>query len=502
MKIPTLATFKALLCAALACLVMVGGTSHADPEDLPDIGSPAQAMLSLEDEYQIGRMIVRGLRDQDQILEDPEVTEYIRSLGYKLSSQAHDGSQRFNFFVVRDNSINAFALPGGFIGVNSGLLLKTKNEAELAGVLAHEIAHVTQRHIARSIAAQSRSSLVSTAAMLAAILVGAAAGGGDAAMAGVAAAQSLAIQQQISFTRANESEADRVGLGLLARSGFDPNGMPAFFETMSSLSGGGEMNIPEMLRTHPVSTNRIAETKERAAQLDVTPDPQSASYALTRERLRVLSTPAGEDPRSYYAAIVKNEPDATPAQVYGQGLALMMAGQAAKAVPIFERLRATDPTLLQYHTALGQAQLLAGDGNASLQTLKRARELFPRNVAVTTRYAETLMQKGDAKKAHEILLDLFNTVPPTPEQAKLTARAANAAGDVADSYYYMSEYHIMSGELLLAINQLQLALAVPKISDVQRARFEARLDEIQQALPKRGPARRAMEASNGGRRVN
>lgn len=491
---------KALLCATVASLVMVGGVSHADPEDLPDIGSPASTMLTLEDEYQIGRMIVRGLRDQDQILEDPEVTEYIRALGFKLSSEAHDGAQRFNFFMVRDNSINAFALPGGFIGVNTGLLLKTDDESELAGVLAHEIAHVTQRHIARSIAAQSRSSLVSTAAMLAAILVGAAAGGGDAAMAGVAAAQSLAIQQQISFTRANETEADRVGLGFLARSGFDPNGMPRFFETMSRLAGSSEINIPEMLRTHPVSTTRIAETKERALQLEVAPAPPSASYALTRERLRVLSTPAGEDPRAYYAATINNEPDATPAQVYGQGLALMMAGQPGKAVPIFERLRSADPTILQYHTALGQAQLQADDGKASIQTLKRATELFPRNVAVTIRYAETLMQTGDSKKAHEILLDLFNTVPPTPEQAKLTAQAANAAGDVADSYYYMSEYHIMSGDLLLAVNQLQLALNVPKISEVQRARFEARLDEIQQALPKRA-ARRPIEASNGsGRR--
>ena len=504
MNIRFFSVLKALLSAIVASLVLVGGVTHADPDDLPDIGSPAQAMLTLEDEYQIGRMIVRGLRDQDQILEDPEVTEYIRALGYRISSQAHDGSQRFNFFMVRDNTINAFALPGGFIGVNSGLLLKTTDESELAGVLAHEISHVTQRHIARSIAAQSRSSLVSTAAMLAAILVGAAAGGGDGAMAGVAAAQSLAIQQQISFTRSNEAEADRVGLGLLARSGFDPNGMPRFFETMSRLAGSSELNIPEMLRTHPVSGNRIAETKERAAQLDVTPQPQSPSYAITRERLRVLSTPAGEDPREYYAATIDNEPDATSAQVYGKALALMMAGQPAKAVPIFERLRAADPTMLQYHTALGQAQLLAGDGKASLQTLSRARELFPRNVAVTIRYAESLMQLGDARKAHEILLDLFNTVPPTPEQAKLTAQAANAAGDVAESYYYMSEYHIMSGELLLAVSQLQLALAVPKISEVQRARFEARLDEIQQALPKRS-ARRAMEASNDGgsrRRMN
>lgn len=486
---------KSLRIFWLAAALAFGAASAAlaEPDDLPDMGGPAQATLTLEDEYQIGRMIVRGLRDQDQILDDPEVAEYIGALGLRLSSHAHDGSQRFNFFVAKDPSINAFALPGGFIGVNAGLLLQTKNESELAGVLAHEIAHVTQRHIARSIAAQSRSSLVSTAAMLAAILIGAA-GGGDAAMAGIAAAQSLAIQQQISFTRSNESEADRVGVGILASAQFDPQGMPAFFETMSRRAGSGEMNIPEMLRTHPVTTARIAETKERAAQLNPEPAPDSLSYALTRERLRVLTTPPGENPREYYAAIVEAEPDATPAQIYGHGLALMASGQAAKAVVIFERLRKADPSVVQYHTALGQAQLLADRGDASLATLKRARELFPRNVAVTVRYAESLMRLGDAKRAHEILLDLFNVTPPTPEQARLTALAANAAGDVADSYYYMSEYHLLSGDLPLAINQLQLALAVPKITDVQRARFEARLDELQQALPKRR-ARRTADAS-------
>jgi predicted Zn-dependent protease len=473
-----------------------GVVGNGGADDLPDIGSPAQAMITLQDEYQIGRMIVRGLRDQGQILEDPEVTDYIQSLGYRLSSQAHDGAQKFNFFTVRENTINAFALPGGFIGVNSGLVLETKNESELAGVLAHEIAHVTQRHIARSIAAQSRSSLVSTAAMLAAILVGAAAGGGDAAMAGMAAAQSLAIQQQISFTRANETEADRVGLGILASSGMNPEGMPAFFETMSRRAGGGEDQIPEMLRSHPVTSTRIAETKERAEQLNIPDVADSPSYALTRERLRVLSTPSGVDPREYYAAIIQNEPDATAAQVYGRALAMMMSGDAAKAVPILQKLRDGDPTITQYHTALGQAQLQAGQGKASLSTLQRARELFPRNVAVTVRYAESLMQLGDAKRAHEILLDLFNSVPPTPEQAKLTAIAANAAGDVADSYYYMSEYHLMSGDLPLAVSQLQLALAVPKITSVQRARFEARLEEVMQALPKGG----ARRVANGGQR--
>jgi beta-barrel assembly-enhancing protease len=494
---------KSLLYSALAALLALGSAAPSPSyasggEDLPDIGTTAEAYLSLEDEYQIGRMIVRGLRDQDRILDDPEVSEYIHALGYRLSAQANEGSHKFDFFTVKDTTINAFALPGGFIGVNSGLVLQTKNEDELAGVLAHEIAHVTQRHIARSIEAQSKSSLVSTAAMLAAILVGAA-GGGDAAMAGVAAAQSLAIQQQISFTRENETEADRVGLGILAQAQFDPNGMPAFFETLSRVAGSSEANIPEMLRTHPITTTRIAETKERAAQTHVDPLPESLSYSITRERLRVLTTPPGEDPREYYASITENEPDVTPAQVYGRALALMIAGQPEKALPTFERLLSANPSVVQYHTALGQAQLLAGKNDASLATLKHARDLFPRNVAVTVRYADTLMRTGDAKKAHQILLDLFNVVPPTPEQAKFTAIAANAAGDVADSYYYMSEYHIMSGDLPLAINQLQLALAVPKISSVQRARFEARLDEVQQALPKRLARQRNMEAGNGRR---
>jgi len=470
--------------ALTAALVLGGAHSRADPNDLPDMGSPAQAALTLEDEYIIGRMMVRGLRDADQILEDPEVSEYINSLGHRLSSLAHDGSQRFNFFMVKDRAVNAFALPGGFIGVNAGLLLETRTESELAGVLAHEIAHVTQRHIARSLANQSRTSLVSTAAMLAAILLGAAAGG-DAAMAGVAAAQSLAIQQQISFTRAHEIEADRVGIGILANAGFDPEGMPAFFETMSRRAGSSELQIPEMLRTHPVTSMRIAETRQRAAQMKTTPLPESVSYAITRERLRVLSTPPGEDPRAYYAGVIQNEPDASRPEMYGKALAMMVAGEPAKAAEIFERLRDADPTVLQYHTALGQAQLQAGQGQASLETLRKARELFPRNVAVTVRYAEALMQLGDSKLAHRILLDLFNVVPPTPEQARLTALAANAAGDVADSYYYMSEYHIMSGDLALAMNQLQLALAVPQLTDVQRARFRARLEEVQEAMPKR-----------------
>ncbi len=457
-------------------------------DQLPEMGTAAGATLSLADEYSIGRMVMRGLRDSGRILEDPETNEYLQSLGLRLSSLAQSGNRDFTFFLVNDPTINAFALPGGFIGIHSGLLLETRNESELAGVYAHEVSHVTQRHIARSIEDQSRTSLVSTAATLAAILLSAVAGvGPDATMGAIATAQGLAAQSQLNFTRENEYEADRVGIGLMANAGFDPNGMADFFGEMGRRTQLSPDWVPELLKSHPVTSARMAEAKGRAAQYPPVVPHDTMSYAITRERVRVLTTPSGHDPRDYYVSVTDNEADSSVAQIYGKALAQFMAGDTAHAIPTFEHLVATHPEVMQVYTALGQAQLAAGQTKAALNTLERARELAPRNVPVTIRYAQALLQAGRPKRAHEVLLDLFNNVPPSPEQIRLTALAANQAGDVADAYSYMAEYHIMDGDLPLAINQLELALSVPSITDVQRARFAARLTELREAMPKRGP---------------
>ena len=470
-----------------AWLLLPGPLSAQSVQDqLPEMGTAAQATLSLEDEYRIGRMVMRGLRDSGAIMEDPEVSEYMQSLGLRLSSLAHDGNRNFNFFLVRDGAINAFALPGGFIGIHSGLLLETNKESELAAVLAHEVAHVTQRHIARGLENQARANLVSTAATLAAILIGAMAGGSsDATIGAVTAAQNLAIQSQINFTREHEYEADRVGIGLLHSAGFDPTSMASFFDTMGRRTQLGPDRVPELLRTHPVTSARIAEARGRANQMGATEIvPDSLGYALIKERVRVLSTTPAVDPRAYYDSLTANEADLSLAQIYGRALAQLIAGDAAGAIPTFTRLRDQHPEVLQFHTALGQAQLHAGQTRAALETLERARELAPRNVPVTVRYGEALLQAGRPKRAHEVLLDLFNNVPPSQEQIRLTAIAANAAGDVADAYSYLAEYHIMGGDLPLAINQLELALSVPSLTDVQRAKFLARLKELREALPK------------------
>jgi predicted Zn-dependent protease len=498
-----LTLFPGLL--AWAVLVLPGpAVAQQSPaqEQLPEMGTAGGSALSIEDENRLGRMVMRGLRESGQVVEDPEISEYLQSLGLRLSSQAQDGNRTFNFFLVRDPAINAFALPGGFIGVHSGLLMETHNESELAGVLAHEIAHVTQRHIARRLESQSRTNLVSAAAMLAAILLGGAIGG-DASMGAASAVQGMAIQQQINFTRENEYEADRVGIGVLASAGFDPNAMPAFFDTMGRRTQLGPNNVPELLQTHPVTSARIAESKGRASHYPPVELSESLSYTLMKERIRVLTSPAGVDPRDYYNETIKSEPDASTAEVYGRALAQVMAGDAASAIPALERLRASRPDVMQFHTALGQAQLAAGNVREALMTLEKARELAPRNVPVTMRYAEALLRANRPKRAHEVLLDLFNNVPPTQDQIRQTAMAANAAGDVADAYSYMAEYHLMSADLPLAMNQLELALSVPNITEVQRRRYSARLNELREALPKeRARLARPNGDGDSGRRSN
>jgi predicted Zn-dependent protease len=478
--------FMAAALSAVLALLPLESAAQSSPNDLPDIGSPASSSLTLDDEYHIGLQVMRQLRDEGQIIEDPEATEYLQALGSRIVAQATgDSSQRFQFFFVRDNTINAFALPGGFIGVNYGLVLATRNEAQLAGVLAHEIAHVTQRHIARRVRSQGRQSIATIASILAAILVGAATGSSDATMGGIAMAQGAAMQQQINFTRANETEADRVGMGFLAAAGFDPYGMPDFFETMgrrTSLAAQNRNALPEILQSHPVTTTRIAESRERAAQYkDIQPVAETVSYSLTRERLRVLATPSEQNVRRYYSDR-REAQDKTVGERYGEALASYQAGNARASLDALTELARDNPQVPMLQSTLGQALMAAGDTDEALDAFKRALALSPRNVPLTMRYAEALLKVDQAKAAHAVLLDLFNNVAPSPEQIRFTALAASSAGDTGDAAYYMSEYHIATGNLPLSVAQLEMALAAPDITVVQRSRYQARLDEVREVL--------------------
>jgi predicted Zn-dependent protease len=476
--------------AAVSASVSVGwaaGTgSSAFDQDLPDLGSPATAAVSLDEEYRAGLGWFAGIRQTGQVLEDPEVEDYIQQIGHSLSSRAEEGQHQFYYFVLKDPVINAFAMPGGFIAIQSGLILATNNENELAGVMAHETAHVTQRHIVRGIVEQSHAGLVSTAAMLAAILLGATAGRGspDAMEGAILATQGAAIQHQINYTRTQEFEADRIGIATMARAGYDPLGMASFFQTLDRNSPDpSRVKAVEFLIDHPLSAERVAEARNRAEQIGRIRHEDSLSYTLMRERLRSLvGNPQAA--REYYANLARNGGGKSIEERYGKAVADIASRNPAAAIPDLKALLNEYPKVNQFYGAMGEAYLANGQLKESQAILDKALNLFPRNAPITIRLAETLMHAGDNRRAHLILDDLFNVVEPTPEQTRLIAKAANSAGDVADSYYYMSYFYLMSGDFKMAVNQLELGLGMPGLDPIQRARFSARLEEVRAAMPK------------------
>jgi predicted Zn-dependent protease len=448
-------------------------------QDLPDFGSPADSVLSKSRERMLGQSIIFQLRNEGVISEDAQLNEYIRLLGSRISSHVNDGDYDFSFFMIDDDSINAFAMPGGVIGVNTGLLLATDDESELAGVLAHEVTHVTQRHIARSLYDRKRSSIMTMATIFAAVLLGSSGSGAEAAVGAATAAQAASIQRQINFTRAHEYEADRIGMGVLSQAGFNPTGMASFFEKLSRRDSVAATVIPEMLRTHPTSAGRISEARSRARQLPRGNHVDSISYGLAKARVRVLSARRPQDAMDYFRIRADSQ---DPADRYGLALSFMAIGLTDQAERIFRELSQANPTVIAYRIGWGEALAAGGADEQAIEVYRQANTLSPRNIPLVISYGESLLTAGRPAEAHAILLDLLNNVDPVPEQIELLARAASAEGDMINAHHYMAEYYASIGKLMLAIGQLRMALETPGINAVQRARFTARRDEFTEFL--------------------
>ena len=347
--------------------------------ELPDIGNPVAATITVDEERQIGEMITKQLRDQGKVIDDPEVDEYVQSLGLRLASQASDPATRhFQYFTVREPGINAFAIFGGYIFCNYGTILASGNESELASVLAHETAHVTQRHLARAVNAQSHQGIEQAATILGAILIGVLAGGNGQAMEGaIAAAQGAAIQQQINFTRTQEYEADRVGIGFLASAGFDPNAMANFFEHMARIEGLNDAWVPEMLRDHPVSANRVAEARARAAQYERRKPVQSVATASSRSGCGCITTPARRTRAPVQDQLyTSREPELDKS--YGQALTLMADRPSGGGGADPATARGASPGHHAAACRLGQAQMQAKETQRGSDRHSKRRSSFSR----------------------------------------------------------------------------------------------------------------------------
>ncbi len=468
----------------LICLVLCLYVPLAQAEiALPEIGDAAGGLLSAQLEQRIGVTFMRQVRAAMPLVDDALINVYVDGLGQRLGRNSSDSARGFSFFVVVDPTLNAFAGPGGNIGVHSGLILTTETEDELASVLGHEIAHVTQRHLPRAFEHQQRMTVPTIAAMLGAIILGAY-GGGDAGVAAITAVQAGAVQNQIDFTRHNESEADRIGIQTLARAGFDARAMADFFGRMqqSGRYSAGQQ-LPEFLRTHPVTLDRIAESRDRARQMPLRRVPDSGMYLHMRERVRVLTgTGPTESLRYYKQNPTPDGPMAAKAWRYGKVLALLRAGQFQAASQLLAGLSAGAPDFLPYRVARVEIALGESKPATASALARNDLKLFPADQALLALLGQAELRSGNAAATRALLGDFIYRPQPPPHILELLAQAADKRGDQVEAYQMRAEYHVQNGRLEVAMEQLRRASKLQPIAYAQLATIEARLRQLQDDL--------------------
>tara|TARA_B100002052_G_scaffold296636_1_gene325525 strand:- start:61 stop:1566 length:1506 start_codon:yes stop_codon:yes gene_type:complete len=478
MKTPHAAINARLLAAALAASLMapVGPVFAADDYNLPDLGQPADTAMSPAEEKKLGAQVVTQLRAQNRIIDDPTLNEYINDVGHRLLAATDSPNRDVTFYVINTGDINAFALPGGYIGVNAGLITATKTESELASVLAHELAHVTQRHIARQMADSKGDAIATMATALVAAIAGASAGAGQAASAAIMGGMSHLGMQQIAYTRTHEYEADRVGIHTLADAGYDAHAMSRFFGTLQRQSDLYGRQPPQILLSHPVSSTRMAEAEARAAGYPDRATHVDPEYAYMKARVRVLTAQSPNQTRDYFAR-ERAEHD-TPALDYGYALGLIRTSNEEAAVDLLATGNKTYPDVVAWPLALAEAYNQSGAYTQADDVLDDAAKRFPHDDAVALAIADNLFDRGDYRALRDRLLADPALLDRYPSAQRLLADAAAKTDDYGEAYYRQARYFAMIGDYPQAINQLRTALQTGDLSDYNKARLAALRDQM------------------------
>ncbi len=469
-----------LLYLTLFCFLVTPSYARVGSSELPEISDSSATLLSLEDELMIDREMMNRLINSGAMLNDPIVTTYIQELGQSIGSLAATRKNQFQFFVLRDPNINAFAMPGGHIGVNAGLILASRSESELAGVIAHEISHVTQHHIARNVEKANQMQLPLTAAVIAAILLGA----GDPQIANAAIAASIggATQVQLDFSRAHEKEADFIGIQLLASAGYDPQGMSSFFSRMQEGTKYYGAGVPEFLRTHPVTTSRIAEAEGRSRQFTSGKNrPDSINYLLVRARLRQLTATSID----YLERTIKTEKGGTPAQQeahqYLQALVLQQKGKISEARARLKALLRSHPDRITYIYSLAELENSQKNESEAIALYRKGLRQYPGNPLLTLALAEThiaLKQNATAR----VLLEQLTRKHPNADVYRLQADLEAQAGNMAASHLARAEYYYLIHEPHSALDQLTNAKRLPNLPHYFALRIDALMQQIKDEI--------------------
>lgn len=464
-----------MLAGLLLSFVLMPMSAFADlnldlPDfNLPDLGDPSISALPNSEERDIGLTILRKLRSRGSLIEDPEINTWIRSLGNRLVARAPQTGNPFYFVVSKDKSINAFATIGGVVLINAGLIMKTDSESELAAVLSHEIAHITQRHLARMIAQSKEDTLGRSAAVLAGVVAGTK--NPQLGQALITGALATGMHKQLSFSREAETEADRVGLRILSSTGFNPQGMPRFLQKLEQISDNKNADITEYLRSHPLSHKRVVDAQLRANRLGNWRGKEKLSYQYMREKVRALIRPESPPPFKTspkikkYAEALKNEKKGRYAQV------LQLVGQQSKQV--------------------SEASLIARVFNKqrnfqqSILLITPLLNVYPANESLSMLLAEAyagLNQPQQLQQAWQVLKRVEISEQTSLEFFELRQRIAHRSGHRAEAYRSAAERNLRMGEYKYAAVQLRQAIKLPDTNAAQLHQFQQLLSDVENSL--------------------
>lgn len=477
-----------LLAASFATAVI---PVRAAAQSLPTLGQSSADDLSPAMERKLGERVMREIRADPDYLSDLLMSDYVNVLGARLVAATRkvglDASQSFEFFVVRDATINAFSLPGGFIGVNTGLIVTTRTESELASVLGHETGHVLQHHIARMLGQQSQNSWIALGGLLLGVLAGIGARSSDLGMGIAMGGQGLAVDRQLRFSRDAEREADRVGFQLLQAAGFDTYAMPTFFERLQRAEAINEAGVPEYVMTHPLTTERIADMLNRSRDAGYRQPVQSPEYFFVRARALVLQ----QNSDSGYAVIANAQraqlrtqtASNVPAAWYAIALAEYQqhhweAAREAltKAREAFGGTGPGTPSLAVLGSNIARA---AGRPDEALRMAREARAAFPLSQASDMAYGEALLAAGQMAEATRFLREQVDRYRGEPVWWRALAGAYAAGGKRAKQHEALAEQYALQGQWMAAVSQLKMARDAGDADFYELSAIDARLHEFQ-----------------------
>jgi predicted Zn-dependent protease len=470
---------KAIVWLCLALILSVG-TAWAD--GLPDLGELERSGLSVPAERRLGERIMLEIRRDPAYVVDPEVADYINHIGQKLVGQIDGGvRQPFEFFVVRDALLNAFALPGGYVGVHTGLILAARSESELAGVLAHEVSHVTQSHLARMFGNQSQAQLASLLSLAVALL--AARSNPDVAVGAAMAGQAAVVQILLNYSCDFVREADRLGLDLMEKAGYDARGMASFFERMLQFGRLYENNAPGYLRTHPLTTERITDMENRIAQRPYKQVPDSQEFGLVRAKIKAWEGTPGDAVADFVAQLKSGKYARETDVRFGHAHALLRDNRltAAEAeLATLRRLKLESPLL---ENLAAQLQLKKKDGEGAIRILQTAAQRYPQSRALTHALIEAKVSSGVTAHIAEAVALTQKELQLTPGDVRLhtlQAKAYAAQGKRLHQHRAQGEAYLLEGQLDAAIIQFDLARQAGDGDFYEQSQVDARLRELRQ----------------------